>query len=154
MKRIATITVLALLVGCQSAPTRIAAGDASAMSSATTMPVGTAIVRETDGVVVVAANGTSTKRSVRFFPAFTGEPRYELPAGPCVLELKLSGQLRSGPVSGGPKSLSFKAIGGHSYTLHSRVAPGSGGALGNDQWDVRLVDDAAFVAETTDMPSR
>lgn len=151
MMRSAMMVCLALLVGCQSTPTRIAAAGGN---GATTMPAGTAIVREVDGIVVTSVNATSVKRSVRFFPGFSTEPRYEVPAGPCTIVVELNGKLRAGPVTGGPKPLTFTALAGHSYTLHSRVRPKASGALAADQWSARLVDDAAFVAETSGLSTR
>lgn len=149
MKRsFALSCLLAGVVGCQSAPTKI---DAVA-DGATTVPAGRAVIRESDGVVVTSVNGTSTKQKYKVFPAFQATPRYEVPAGPCAIEVEFSGRAGAAAITSAPKTLRFDALPGHSYSLRSRVVPSNGGKLRVDQWDARLVDDAAFVVETSDMP--
>ena len=138
---------LALLVGCQGPTTKIG----MSTGDATTMPAGTAIVRQTGGVGVASINGQSTTSNTKVFPAFRSESRFEVPAGPCTLELMLDGRVGNAAVSGGPKRLAFTAEAGHTYSLRSRVVAGASGALPIDRWDATLVDDSAFVAETTDM---
>lgn len=144
----AAAIALFFVAGCQSATPEKVAGDGGA-------PLGTAIVREADHVVVTAINGQKIRSKFTLFPTLRAAPRYEVPAGPCELRVEFSSNTGTASFHGVAKTLKFTALAGHAYTLNSRLATFHGGSLGTEEWDARIVDDAAkkvFVAQTTDMP--
>lgn len=146
MRRGIVATLGITLVGCQATPSKVT-GDAPT-------PAGTAIIREADNVVVHDINGKAIRKPFTLFPTLQPAPRYEVPAGPCTLVVRFESPHAGSNFTGVPKTLTFTALPGRAYTLNSRVALFHGGSLGKDEWDARIVDDAAkgvFVAQTTDM---